>query len=284
MKLDAKRIMSHDNFFQLTIPSIMDSHLIETTLTSLTLPRSSHTIHAMNREVKLASAFIELDIGAYNITTLCAELQSKLGSGYNVTHSTSNRVSIENTNPDTTTLELQNLKTALGYTQDTLTLVQSTPVVATQSPDLYGARTAKLYVIESLLADTVSSVTGNEVAVSNLAGWRSSGHLFVAGTLYAYTKNSTTLTIDSLGSNSNITASASCYDVRLIESLSASLSEVAIESRINFQVDNPVRFLFLYDSSRTYWLHASSQMDANYEIALPTSGEPSVARVSFKFI
>jgi len=266
----------YSNFVEVTLETLLQNNLVTLHVHSLSVPRTKETVHSSNREIQLDSTSLNLSVGFYTIETICAELETQLGGSddFGVTYdSSSNRVSIENRTTETASIDLKQLKPYFGFPQEgEISINASSTATSTQAPDLYGTRFFRLCLINSFLSDTVSSVSGNQVVVNNLDDWKSSGQIFVNGSVYEYTKESSYLEItSSVFISSGISAETPCYDVRILK-----LSSYPLEDRLN--IYNTPSFLQFYaSSSHTYFLALLQHSG----LQLPSSGEATI--VEYKF-
>ena len=280
----SERILTYANYHTLSIPSIFDGNFMSISVESLTFPKPTNTIHDDNRKIELDGASINLDIGKYNITELCAELQTKLGTDYTVSYSeTDDAVSIENTGVSDSTLVLYRLQHMLGFESNTLTLESGSTLQATQGPDLFGPRQLEMYIVESLNNSTVSSVSSDKLTVADPSHFRSSGSLFKSGIVYKYSK----LMSDELQlstSNHSISASDEVYDVHLIKPSSGGI--LALKERLLFSLLSGTEWKIMKTENRSYWvLIGFSEKGSEYPVLkLPVSKRGACVHLNYNFL
>ena len=281
----SERILTYANYHTLSIPSIFDGNFMSISVESLTFPKPTNTIHADNRKIELDGASINLNTGKYNITELCAEIDSKLGTDFTVSYSKSDdAVSIENTGVSDSTLVLYRLQYLLGFESNTLTLESGSTLQARQGPDLFEPRQLEMHIVESLNSSSVSSVSTNNLTVDNPSHFRSSGNLFVSsGIVYKYTK----LSSDELQlstSNHSISPSDEVYDVHLIKPSSGGI--LALKERLLFSLDSGTEWKIMKTENRSYWvLIGFSEKGSEYPVLkLPVSKRGACVHLNYNFL
>ena len=280
----SERILTYANYQTLSIPSIFDGNFMSISVESLTFPKPTNTIHGDNRKIELDGASINLDIGKYNVTELCAELQTKLGTDFTVSYSEmDDSISIENLGASDSTLVLYRLQHLLGFESNTLTLESGSTLQAAQAPDLFGPRQLEMYIVESLNSSSVSSISTDNLTVDNPSHFRSSGTLFASGIVYKYTKlSSNELQLST--SNHSISASDEVHDVQLIKPSSGGV--MALNERLLFSLDSRTKWKIMKTENRTYWLLIGfSEKDREYPVLkLPVSKRGACVHLNYNFL